>query len=154
MSLLPGALTPQLLSSSGSKNEKLFSPTNNLSYGRIPAVPAFNVEAGDIYLRLGFVGMGYARSGAFGARHIWEKHQIDLNLKQPSDIPQVVASILQNGANILIDKSKAADRPLVLNSNVGIVILEPKKTADGNTEYSIVSAYARKNHKGTVIGQL
>lgn len=154
MSLLPEYLTEKLLTSSSTKNRKVFSPTNKLSYGRIPDAPAFNIKAGDIYLRLGFSGSGKNKSGAFGARHIWDKHRGDLSLQYPSDIPKVVASILSKGANVLVDKSKSADRPLVLNSNVGIVILQPKKTAEGGIEYSIVSAYGRRNHKGTVIRQL
>jgi hypothetical protein len=154
VSLLPSYLTESLLTSASTKNKKIFSPTNKLSYGRIPAAPAFKVAAGEIYLRLGFVGVGRSKSGAFGARHIWDKHKGDLNIKEPSDIPKVVASILRNGADVLVDKSKSADRPLVLNSNIGIVILQPKKTAEGGIEYSIVSAYGRRNHKGTVIGQL
>lgn len=158
MSLLPEYLTESLLTSSSTKNTKVFSPTNKLSYGRIPAAPAFNIEAGEVYLRLGLVGKfvkkGQPKLGAFGARHIWDKHRSDLNLQYPSDIPKVVASILRNGADVLVDKSKSAVKPLVLNSNVGIVILQPKKTAEGGIEYSIVSAYGRRNHKGTVIGQL
>lgn len=149
------SLTETLMLTKTTKNKKVLNPeTNKLSFGMIPddhnAVPG-----GDIHLKLGLVGYGNQRKGAFGARHIWEKHQVDLNLTTPSEVPSKIAEILKEGVNVLVefDDQKRSNMPVVLNTALGKVALAPKST-DGKVTYEIISAHANKNARGTVIGTL
>lgn len=156
MSISSDDLTAELLADKTTKNTKVINPnTNNLSFGRIPQNNN-NIPEGDIYLRLGLIGVTPSRSGAFGARHVWEKHKTDLQINNLQDIPHVVANILQPGSDILVDLNRNHDphRTVVLNTSAGLVILEQKHSQTGITEYSIVTAYNRRNSRGVVIGKL
>jgi hypothetical protein len=148
-------LIDNLMSEKTAKNQKILNPkTNKLSFGIVPddhsAIPG-----GDIHLKLGLIGYGPQRKGAFGARHIWEKHKIDLNLSKPHEIPNKIADILKEGINVLVefDDQKRNNMPVVLNTAIGKVALAPK-TYEGKVIYEIISAHANKNARGTVIGTL
>ncbi|MGL5719548.1 MAG: hypothetical protein ACRCYP_01955 [Alphaproteobacteria bacterium] len=139
------------------KNAFVVNPiTGGLSFGRIPDNNN-GIDAGEIYLKLGLVGHGKQRKGAFGVRHVWEKHQVDLGISKSEDTPSVIASILTEGADILVDMTSSSTpaRPIVLNTSLGIVVLEKKlEQGTGVVYYSLVSAYGKKNMTGTVIGKL
>lgn len=149
-------LNDTLMSDSKSKGSKVANPnTGKLSYGHIPENNN-GIPNGPIYLKLGLVGSGGGRQGAFGARHVWEKHKSDLNISTPEETPQVIANILASGVNVLVNfnAGHSPHRPVVLNTSMGRVALTPYKEVGGVDAYSIVSAYGNKNAPGTVIGKL
>lgn len=150
----PADLNEQLMSEKTKKNAKVTNPkTGNLSFGKIPENKN-GIPSGEIYLKLGLIGHGHNRAGAFGARHIWEKHHVDLRITTQENTAQVIADILEEGVNVLVNfQNKNNKRPVVLNTKIGRVALEPE-TKNGTTSYSIVSAYGNKNAPGTVIGTL
>jgi hypothetical protein len=148
-----GALTEYLAKKRDKQNAKIINPeTGKLSFGFIPENST--IASGEIYLRLGFIGVGRGFSGGFGARHIWDKHSKDLSLSKFADVPSRVAELLLEGCDVLVDSSKGGnDKPIVLNTSKGMVVLT-KKGAINAIEYSIVSAYGRANHPGTVVATL
>jgi len=147
------SLTEDLAKKRDKQNTKIVNPeTGKLSFGVIPENPI--IASGEIYLRLGFVGVGRDLLGGFGARHIWDKHSKDLSLSEFSNVPSTVAELLLEGCDVLVDSSKGGDdKPIVLNTSKGMVVLT-KKGVEGAVEYSIVSAYGRTNHPGTVVATL
>jgi len=148
-------LSKGVMSARTTKNAFVINPnTGGLSFGKIPA-NNFGVAEGEIYLKLGLIGFGKSREGAFGARHVWEKHKKDLAIPSPEDTAQVVADILQEGVEVIVNfNAKKQDiRPVVLNTTKGRVVLE-EKVIDGVACYTIISAYGNKNAPGTVIGNL
>ena len=147
------SLTEDLAKQGNRQNTKIVNPeTGKLSFGIIPKNRI--IESGEIYLRLGFVGVGRDLAGGFCARHIWDKHSKDLSLSEFSDVPSVVAALLLEGCKVLVDFNKGGDdKPIVLNTSKGMVVLT-KKGLSGAIEYSIVSAYGRTNHPGTVVATL
>ena len=148
----PSDLSEEVMNGKKTKNALVTNPqTGGLSFGKIP--PNSNgVSEGEIYLKLGLAGHGRQRTGAFGARHVWEKHKGDLGITTPDQTPMIIADILSEGVDILLSKTDAA-RPIALNTTCGVVILE-RKVIDQVTSYSIVSAYGKKNITGIVIGKL
>lgn len=144
-------LTKELFDENNQKNYKLINPkTKNQIFGKIPDNRS-EIPSGLIYLRLGYVGNGYNRQGAFGARHIWEKHRNDLNLNSPQELPIKLSEILTEGVEVLYeDKNK----PVVLNTTQGIVSLQQKRDDKGNIEYSIISAYYKTQARGIVFCKL
>lgn len=147
----PSDLSEEVINGKNTKNALVTNPqTGGLSFGKIP--PNNNgVSEGEIYLKLGLAGHGRLRKGAFGARHVWEKHKSDLGITTPDQTPMIIAEILSEGVDILLSTTDA--RPIALNTKYGVVILE-EKVIDQVTSYSIVSAYGKKNIAGIVIGQL
>lgn len=144
-------LTCELMQANTTKNKKVLNPDNGtLIFGKIPDNPT-GIPSRLIYLRLGYIGNGVARKGAFGARHIWEKHQTDLSIQKPEDVPKTLADILTAGVDILYEDS---NKPVVLNTQKGLVSLQLKKDPNGDNEYSIVSAYGRRNSRGVVFAKL
>jgi len=144
-------LTAVLMSANTTKNNKVLNPINGgLIFGKIPVNPT-GIPSGCIYLRLGYVGKGYNRAGAFGARHIWEKHRTDLNITKPENTPLKLAQMLTEGVDVLYED---ANKPVVLNTSQGIISLQLKKSEDGKNEYSIVSAYYRTQARGIVFCKL
>lgn len=149
-------LNETLMSENKAKGSKITNPnTGKLSYGHIPKNNN-GIPSGPIYLKLGQIGSGRLRQGSFGARHVWEKHKSDLNISKPEDTPQVIADILTEGVNILVNfnAGHSPHRPVVLNTSFGRVALTLYKELGGIDAYSIVSAYGNKNAPGTVIGTL
>lgn len=148
-------LSKDVMSARTTKNAFVTNPnTGSLSFGKIPA-NNFGITEGEIYLKLGSIGFGRSREGAFGARHVWEKHKKDLAIPSPEVTAQVVADILQEGVEVIVnfDAKEQHLRPVVLNTTKGRVILE-EKAINGVACYTIISAYGNRNAPGTVIGNL
>ena len=144
-------LTCKLMVANTTKNNKVLNPeSGTLVFGKIPDNPT-GIPSGLIYLRLGYIGNGATRKGAFGARHIREKHKTDLSILKPEDVPKTLADILVAGVDILYEDS---NKPVVLNTRQGLVSLQLKKDPNGSNEYSIVSAYGRKDSRGVVFAKL
>jgi len=148
-----GELTNELADERGAKNQKLENPEGGgFSFAYIPKNKV--IEEGEVFLCLGYAGFGVDRKGAFGARHIWEKHKLDLGLSRFSDVPGVVSGLLSEGCNVLVDKSKGGlDKPIVVNTSSGMVSLQ-KKVVDEVVEYHVLTAYRRTNHPGIVVATL
>jgi hypothetical protein len=149
-------LTDAFMSKKNKRGTKVVNPnTGKTSFGRIPQNNN-GIPEGEIYLKVGYEGYGHKRSGAFGARHIWEKHKIDLNIPQAKNVPSIIASILKKGVDVLVDfqANHSPARAVVLNTNIGRVALKQEQEQNGGVSYSIISAYGSKNAPGTVIGTL
>ena len=109
------SLTEDLAKQGNRQNTKIVNPeTGKLSFGIIPKNRI--IESGEIYLRLGFVGVGRDLAGGFGARHIWDKHSKDLSLSEFSDVPSVVAALLLEGCKVLVDFNKGGDDKYLVSS--------------------------------------
>jgi len=144
-------LTEALMAAHTTKNIKVLNPqSGTIIFGKVPENPT-GIPSGMIHLRLGYVGSGRRKSGAFGARHIWEKHKIDLSISSPEEVPQILASILEPGVEILYEH---VNKPVVLNTAKGLVSLQLKKDETGGNWYNIISAYGRRNSRGTVFAEL
>ncbi len=91
--------------------------------------------------------------GAFGLRHIWDKHRNEFNAQDASDIISFVETIITAGADIIVDTNKGPNKPLIVESSAGMAVLEPKNVMN-QPSYSIITAYTRKQHPGVLIGNL
>jgi hypothetical protein len=146
-------LTLEIASLSSTKQRRIINPhTEGYIYGCIP--PNSIIEAGNIFLCLGYVGHSRKKLGAFGARHIWDKHKRDLGLSIFSEVPSAVAALLVEGSDVLVDYSKGGeDKPIVVNTSSGMVSLQAR-IINSVVEYHVITAYDRKNHPGTVVAQI
>jgi hypothetical protein len=107
----PSDLSDVVMNGKNTKNALITNPqTNGVSFGRIPPNNS-GVSEGEIYLKLGLIGHGRERKGAFGVRHVWEKHQKDLGIIKPEDTPRVIAEILSEGVDILLS-GNTGSRPI------------------------------------------
>ncbi len=145
---------------SNKKNQKIINPsTGGYSFGQIPEGSG-PLLGGEIYLKLGYIGHGHPndpnKKGATGARHIYEKHGLELNLDYFNLVPSFVNRILQDEASILIDKNRAnyIKAPIVVNSPHGMVALGQNGSPESGISYEIVSAYERNDQKGTKVGEI
>jgi hypothetical protein len=137
------------------KNTKINNPaTGKLEFGYLPEIikptQKLHVEAGNIYLKF---GEHTGKNRGFGMTHIWIEHQselIKLGYLTIDDVPRYVSEIIVPGASIHIEDVR---RPTILRSAKGIAILELKQFGEV-CEYSVVTAYPRKNAHGSIIGQL
>lgn len=146
-------LTLQLMNCNNRKGTRVINPlTGLMTFGAIPANS--HVPEGDIFLKLGIRGRGYDRLGAFGVRHIWDKHGAELGAAMPGDIPSKVYEILAPGADILLDTTKGAGKIITLNTSKGMVILQEEKAGNYCSIYSIITAYTKKTAKGILIASL
>lgn len=127
-------------------------PCTKIDYGQFPA-NNFGFPVGDIVLKLGYKGYGRLKTGATGLRHIWDKHRNEIGLSCPSEIPPFLETVIRPGADVLVDHTKNADRPLVLTSTTGIAVLG-HKVVEGKDIYEVITAYIRRQHRGTLIGNL
>lgn len=93
----------------------------------------------------------------FGVRHILAEHTADLTKHELSldenGVANYVALILQSGAQIFseFNSLRGFHRPMVIYSRVGTVVLE-RQEINGESVYSVVTAFARKNPRGQKIG--
>ncbi len=151
----PSEITEELALSSCTKNAKVMNTDGNISFGLFPANNYHFPEA-EIHLKLGYIGK-YQRGsrdpkGAFGLRHIYDKHKHDIGISNPNEIPEFIESIIIPGADVIIDKNKSEDKPLIIESSQGLIALG-LITPNGHEPYfSIITAYNRKSHPGIVIG--
>ena len=135
------------------KNARVSNSRGQISFGLFPS-NNHNFPVGDIHLKLGFIGNGHRRKGAYGLRHIWEKHGAELGLTAPLQVPDFIKTVLQPGANVIVDHSKSSDKPLIVESNNGLVTLGVVKPNNEPPYYHIITAYGRKSHPGIIIANL
>lgn len=143
------------MSEKSKKNSFVCMPCGAFSFGAFPPNNAHFPE-GDIRLKLGLVGYitgNNERQGAFGLRHIWEKHGSELGLTCPAETIHFIKNVITSGAQVLIDSHKNPDRPIIIESKVGMAILNLQASTH-DVYYSIISAYNRKQHPGTVIAKI
>nr|WP_010890242.1 hypothetical protein [Salmonella enterica]AAB91550.1 hypothetical protein [Salmonella enterica subsp. enterica serovar Berta] len=111
-----------------------------------------------IILKLGDSGFYNKRTesleGAYGLRHIWDKHRVEIGATSAEDIVIFLESILLAGAEVLIDPKKGQNKAIVVESGTGMMILELKKPNGEDPYYSIITAYDRKSHPGTKLHTL
>lgn len=144
----PSDITLQIAQKKNAQNTLVANSEGHHSFGMFPANNNGFPEA-EIVLKLGNIGYGFLRKGGFGLRHVWEKHGSDLGLQNPYEVVGFIESIIQPGAEIIVDKSKDPKKPLIIESSWGLVALEIQAST-----YSITSAYNRKSHPGTVIATI
>lgn len=142
---------------SNQKNARVTTNSGTTVFGKMPRLNARFPE-GDIILKLGFVGFfdrqTKQKKGWYGLRHIWDNHQRELGARNARDIVSFIESVLVKKAQIIIDKAKDPDKPLVVEAQTGIVVLELISPTQEEPYYSIITAYSRKSHKGTLMGTL
>ena len=152
--LTPNDISQQDLIAKNRKNSLIATCDGNDNFGIFPQVHEF--PSGNIYLKLGYAGY-YKKGrnspeGAFGLRHIWDKHRNEFNGQNALDIISFVETIITTGADIIVDLNKDPNKPLVVESSVGMAVLKP--TIGNTPSYSIITAYTRKQHPGVLIGNL
>lgn len=150
-------ITTQHLNSKNAKNTKILTSLGNTFFGVMPQLNA-DFPEGDIILKLGDSGFYDKRTkqikSAFGLRHIWDKHRAEIVANNATDIILFIESIITNGANVIIDNSKSKDKPLIVKSNMGMVVVELKTPQNEASYYSIITAYIKKSHPGTLMASL
>jgi len=93
----------------------------------------------------------------FGAIHILAEHTADLKRNGLSldevGVWRYIEMILQAGAGIYceFDNLRGSQRPMIVWSRIGTVILERQKK-NGLTYYSVVTAFGGTKARGTKIG--
>lgn len=153
----PHTITTQHLDAKNAKNTKILTTSGDTIFGLMPQL-SLDLPEGNIILKLGDSGF-YDRhtkqvKSAFGLRHIWDKHRTEIVASNATDIIVFIESIITNGANVMIDNSKSKDKPLIVKSNMGIVVVELKTPQNEPPHYSIITAYTRKSHPGTLMASL
>ncbi len=149
-SLAAADITSALMSTQNMKGTRIINPrTGLMSFGTVPLNK--HVPEGLIYLKLGLPGFGPGKSGAFGVRHIWDKHRGEWPGLTPDQVPEKVLDILVPGADILLHQG--GGKIITLNTSLGMVVLQEEREGSGFI-YSVVTAYTRKNPKGIKIAQL
>ena len=155
--LIPNDICSIKLSNKSTKNARVTKLDGSHVFGKVPSLNDKFPE-GDIILKLGYQGFYNSSNnllqGAFGLRHIWDKHRAEIGATNAEDVVRFVESILKVGADILIDESKHANKPLVIESSTGMVILELKSPQNEDAYYTIITAYDRKSHPGTLMGNI
>ena len=129
------------------KNQFVTNTSGGLSFGTMP-INNHGFAQLEIRLKTGYIGKGWTRQGAYGVRHIFEKHGSELNLTCPSQVSSFIESIITTGAEVIIDNNKDPLKPLIIESNNGMVITA---ISGCQSYYNIISAYDRKQHPGIVI---
>jgi hypothetical protein len=143
-------ITNELISRQNMRGTRIINPrTGLMNFGSVPVNS--HVPDGLIYLKLGWPGFGPNKTGAFGARHIWDKHRGEWPGLTPEQIPEKVLDILVPGADILLHQG--AGKIITLNTSKGMVVLQEEREGLGFI-YSVVTAYTRKDPKGIKIAQL
>ena len=145
-------ITLDVMTHNRTKNALIESSNGVVSFGLFPENKN-GFPSVDMRLKLGFVGSGRGRTGAYGLRHIFEKHNQELGMSCPSEVISYVKSVISPGAEILVDYRKAPDKPLVIESSTGIIVLSLNGVG-ANQHYNIITAYSRFSHPGTVIATI
>lgn len=95
----------------------------------------------------------------FGVTHILAEHEADLskhNLSLDADgVIAYIKLILQSGAGIYseYDNLRGFPRPMIIQSRIGVVVLE-RKEVDRITAYSVITAFGGRSAKGEKIGMM
>lgn len=139
------------------QNAKVTNSNGAVSFGLMPKLND-NLPQGEVILKLGYKGFYSPRErepkGAFGLRHIWDKHRTEINAQSASDIILFIEEVMISGAEILIDQNKSLEKPLIVESSTGMVIVALKTPQEEDAYYHVVTAYDRKSHPGTLVGNL
>lgn len=109
------------------------------------------VKGGDIYLYEGKWWVNKGTPGGYGLSHIEHKHGEELKdfgYMDRHGIIDFLYQVLQPGSQVYLEEN----RPIILETHVGIVVLETKQSFDLGTYYHIVSAYNKKTPRGKHIG--
>ncbi|CAM3273180.1 hypothetical protein [Moritella viscosa] len=155
--LLPNDVSQQMLDSKKTKNAKVTNSNGTCSFGVMPNLGA-RFPTGNIILKLGDSGF-YDRNerklkAAFGLRHIWDKHKVEIGATNAFDVIEFIESVITVGAEIIIDQNKDPNKPLIVESTAGMVVVELKQPQGEEPYYSIVTAYDKTRHAGTLVGNL
>ncbi|WP_126169631.1 hypothetical protein [Shewanella khirikhana] len=148
----PSDVTTALAAQKTAKNARIANTSGQVSFGIFP-LNSHGYQSAPIILKLGFIGYASQRTGAYGLRHIWEKHGQEIGISNPSDVPSFIESILIPGAEVIIDSTKSA-KPLIIESKTGLITVGFSTPPNEAPHYHIITAYTRKNHPGTVIATL
>ncbi len=155
--LLPHDVSQQMLNSKKTKNAKVTNSNGTCSFGIMPNLNS-KFPAGEIILKLGDPGFYDRREkklkAAFGLRHIWDKHKVEIGATNAFDVIKFIESVITLGAEVLIDSNKDPNKPLIVESTAGMVVVELKQPQGEEPYYSIVTAYDKKRHAGTLVGNL
>jgi len=146
-------ITLNLATKTTKKNSFIANCSGVQSFGTFPS-NNHGFPSVSIYLKLGIIGFGSERLGAFGLRHIWEKHGSEIGISLPSQIPSFIESILQPGSVVIIDRNKCPDKPLIIESNAGMIIVGLNQPKNAPEYFNIISAYDRRSHPGIVIATI
>jgi hypothetical protein len=149
----PQDITTALAGEKSTKNARVANTAGSISYGMFP-INNQGFPVAEIILKLGYIGFKANRDGAFGLRHIWEKHRNEIGLSSPSEIPAFIESILTPGSEVIIDHNKDPRKPLIIESSIGLLTLSLTQPQLELHHYNIITAYARKSHPGIVIATL
>jgi hypothetical protein len=149
----PGDVTVEVANNKNSKNAWVANTSGLLSFGTFPE-NNHNFPVGEITLKLGYVGFDSERKGAYGLRHIWEKHGSEVMATSPSDIPLFIEGIITSGSTVIVDRDKDPKKPLIVKSSIGLLTLGLKQPKDSEPYYHIITAYVRKSHPGIVIATI
>lgn len=153
----PTDIDNDVLDKKNMKNSRVTNNKGNLSFGTIPKLND-NFPKGEIHLKLGDSGFyshnHHEPKGAFGLRHIWDKHGDELNSQNAEDVVKFIESVLQVGAEVIIDPKKSPNKPLIVESNTGMVVVDLKEPQNEEPFYNIITAYDKKAHPGNVMGNL
>lgn len=145
-----------------SKNRTVVNPyTNKYEFAEVPAMESRGVtfEPGFVYLR---VGEHRGASRGFGVAHILIDHDDEIRKSGYDDdcnetrIARFVADILVSGSPIYSEFEHAGGKhkATVVRGHLGTVVLERRFNHHNEIIYSVVTAYALKRPKGTLIGRL
>lgn len=140
------------------KNSHVINPkTGTPIFGRIEEISTSNYKfpSGDIFLRYG--EHRFANRG-FGVAHIWAEHSselIELGYDDESKVADYVSDIITTGAKIYCEFSRMGnERVTLLQSKIGIAILEHRQDGNNNDIYSVITAFKHKQVHGVLIGSL
>lgn len=149
--LLPSDITEAVLNEKKTKNARVAKSDGSEFFLDLPYMNA-DFPAGKIILKLGDSGFYNKKTGnlegAYGLRHIWDKHRTELGATSAEDIVIFLESVLLAGAEVLIDAKKGPNKAIIVESGTGMMILELKKPQGEDPCYSIITAYDRKSHPG------
>lgn len=131
----------------------ILHPNGGFSFGTVPAMPAYGLPGGDIYLKYG-EHRGHQKG--WGAHHIWSAHQKDFGFKDFDEVSACIARIVTPGARIYCEFSnlKNGPRVAVLRSEIGLMIIEHRPLKEKSLAYSVITAYPKRNAHGKLVGKI
>lgn len=130
-------------------------PTNGtVFFGRVEEAKSrkYFIPGAPIVLKVG----KHSSRGGFGVRHIWARHEKELQAKgytSVEDVPRYVADIICEGSAILYEGASWSTRVTVVRSRLGVAILEHQDHGD-DCYYSVVTAFAHSNAHGVKVGSV
>lgn len=149
-------VTHQILTGKTTRNAKVTNSQGLCSFGVMPILSPYFPQ-GEIILKLGDRGFFSQKEkklkAAFGLRHIWDRHAVEIGASSASDVVIFIEKVITQGSEIIFDKKKSPNKPLIVESSTGMVVVELLNIS-GVPVYSIVTAYTRKGHPGVLLGRL